>query len=157
MFRSRSAFRYSYFLLALAGFFLFHPPSAVRASIFGTVRGIVHDVQHHPIQGARVELRAKQSDWQRSATTDADGGFQIDAVPAGEYTLHISRQSFRDLDQAILVAADTAPLRHFPLDLASVAQRVEVQADADRIDPSSSGSTSTVTHAEIQELPGASR
>src|SRR5215475_10431149 len=157
MFRSRSAFRYSFFFLALAVFFLLHPLAAVKASIFGTVRGIVHDVQHHPIQGARVELRARQSDWQRTATTDADGGFQIDAVPAGEYTIHISRESFRDLDQAILVAADTAPLRHFPLDLASVAQRVEVQADVDRIDPTASDSIATVTRTEIQELPGASR
>src|SRR5215475_15619661 len=145
MFRSRSAFRYSFFFLALAVFFLLHPLSAVKASIFGTVRGIIHDVQHHPIQGAKVELRAKQSDWQRTAVTDADGSFQLDAVPAGEYTIHISRESFRDLDQVILVAADTAPLRHFPLELASVVQKVEVQADVDRIDPSSSASTASIT------------
>src|SRR5262245_41277078 len=98
MFRSRFAFRYSYFFLALAAFFLFHLSQIVLRSIFGTVRGIVHDVQHHPIQGAKVDLRAKQSDWQRTAMTDADGSFQIDAVPAGEYTIRISHESFRDLD-----------------------------------------------------------
>jgi outer membrane receptor protein involved in Fe transport len=137
--------------------FLCFPFAAVYASIFGTVRGIVHDVQHHPIQGARIELRAKQSDWQRSAITDAEGSFQIDAVPAGEYTLHISRESFRDFEQVIVVAADTAPLRHFPLELAGVSQQIEVQADADRVDPTSSSSSATVTRTEIAELPGASR
>jgi len=157
MFCSHSAFRCSYFFFALIAFLLLHPLSAVRASIFGTVRGIVHDIQHHPIQGAQVQLRAKQADWQRTATTDADGSFQLDAVPAGEYTIYISRESFRDFEQVIVVAADSAPLRHFPLELASVVQKVEVQADVDRIDPTASNSSATVTRSEIQELPGASR
>src|SRR5215813_2566083 len=133
------------------------PFAAAYASIFGTVRGIVHDVQHHPIQGAQVQLHAKQSDWQRSAVTDAEGSFQLDAVPAGEYTVHISRESFRDFEQVIVVAADSAPLRHFPLELASVVQKVEVQADVDRIDPTASNSSATVTRSEIQDLPGATR
>jgi hypothetical protein len=127
------------------------------AGNFGTVRGIVHDVQHRPIPGAQVELRATQSDWHRSAVTDADGGFQIDSVPPGEYTLHISQESFRESVQTILVAADSAPLRHFPLELATVNQKVEVQADPDRVDPASSMSSATVTRSDIQELPGASR
>src|SRR5262249_15994749 len=123
MFRSRLAFRYSYFLLVLVGFFLFRPLPAVRASIFGTVRGIVHDAQHRPSEGARVELRAAQSDWKRSAVTDGEGSFQMDAIPAGNYTLHISHDGFRDFEQELTVAADTAPLRHFPLEIASVSQK----------------------------------
>src|SRR2546422_5646129 len=58
--------------------------SAVLASIFGTVRGIVHDSQHHPIGNARVTLHARASDWQKEAITDDEGRFQIDAVPAGD-------------------------------------------------------------------------
>src|SRR5215471_479069 len=127
------------------------------AGNFGTVRGIVHDAQHRPIPGAQVELRVTQSDSHRSAVTDADGGFQIDSVPPGEYTLRISQESFRESAQTILVAADSAPLRHFPLELATVSQKVEVQADPDRVDPASSMSSDTVTRSDIQELPGASR
>src|SRR3989449_9598504 len=57
--------------------------SAVLASIFGTVRGIVHDSQHHPIGNARVTLHARASDWQKEAITDDEGRFQIDAVQIG--------------------------------------------------------------------------
>ncbi len=32
---------------------------AASATIFGSVRGIVHDPQHRPVQGAMVMLRAK--------------------------------------------------------------------------------------------------
>jgi hypothetical protein len=129
----------------------------VRAGIFGTVRGIVHDAQHRPIQGAHVDLRAKLSDWKRSAVTDGEGNFEIDAVPAGDYTLHISHEGFRDSEVELAVAADTAPVRHFPLEVASANQRIEVQAEADQIDPTSSTSSATVTRSEIAELPGASR
>src|SRR5690242_7828526 len=60
------------------------------AGIFATVRGIVHDAQHRPIAGAHLSLLAKQSDWKRETTSDDEGKFQIDAVPAGAYTLRIS-------------------------------------------------------------------
>ena len=36
------------------------------ATIFGSVRGIVHDPQHRPIQGAMVMLRSKSSEWTKS-------------------------------------------------------------------------------------------
>jgi len=155
MVRSRSAFQFLFFAIFVLLVFCSSPDAF--ASIFGTVRGIVHDAQHRPIQGAQIELRAKQSDWQRSAVSDAEGSFQIDAVPAGNYTLRISHEGFRNSEIGLVVAADTAPLRHFPLELASVAQKVEVKADVDRIDPTSSSSTATVTRTEIQDAPGASR
>jgi len=140
-------------LLAL----IYFPFVKARAGIFGTVRGIVHDVQHRPIQGAQIELHAKQTDWKRSAVTDGEGSFQIDAVPAGDYTLRISRDGFRDSELKLVVAADTAPVRHFPLELASVNQKIEVHSEADTIDPTSSTSSATVTRSEIAELPGATR
>ena len=152
----RRRFKFFFALLFVFGILVLLSTN-VLASIFGTVHGIVHDVQHRPIPDAHIELRATQSDWQRSTVSGADGSFQIDAVPAGEYTIRISQDSFRDFAQIILVVADSAPLRHFPLELATVSQRVEVQAEADLIDPTSSTSSATVNRTEIRELPGASR
>ena len=36
------------------------------ATIFGSVRGVVHDPQHRPIPGAQVTLKAQNSDWTQS-------------------------------------------------------------------------------------------
>src|SRR5215468_1771210 len=93
---------------------------AANAGIFGTVRGIVHDAQHRPISGAHLLLQAKQSDWKREATADDSGEFQMDAVPAGNYTMRIARDGFRDYVGDLVVVADSAPLRHFPLEIAGV-------------------------------------
>src|SRR6266436_2690608 len=104
------------------------------AGIFGTVRGIVHDAQHRPIENATVVLQAKQSDWKKEAATDGEGRFQMDAVPASLYTIHIVRDGFRDVKSDLTVLPDSAPLLHFPMELAPVHQSVEVSDSAQPVD-----------------------
>lgn len=133
-----------------------YPPQAL-AGIFGAVRGIVHDVQHHPIENAGVLLQAKSSNWRKTATTDNEGRFQIDAVPAGEYSIHIARESFRDFDASLTVVSDTAPLLHFPMELASLSQQVEVKENVQSVETTSSTTSVTITRDTIQDTPGASR
>ncbi len=127
------------------------------AGIFGTVRGIVHDAQHRPINSANVSLQSRTSDWNREALTDNEGKFQFDAVPAGDYTIRISHDGFRDSQADLAVAADSAPLRHFPLELASVTEKVEVTENAQTVDTTSSSSQATLTRETIDSTPGATR
>jgi outer membrane receptor protein involved in Fe transport len=127
------------------------------ATVFGTVRGIVHDSMHRPIEGAKITLHARQSDWSREATTDADGQFLIDAVPAGEYTVHLERAGFLSVDQAIIVATGSAPVLHFPMQLEGVKQEITVEGAHDVINPEASSAPALVTSAQIERTPGASR
>ncbi len=135
--------------------FLLLPDAA--AGIFGTVRGIVHDAQHRPIENARVVVHARAADWQKEAITDAEGRFQMDAVPAGEYTIRITRDAFRDFEGALNVSADAAPLLHFPLEVAGRTERVEVSGIANQVDASSSTTQETLSRQTIEETPGAAR
>ena len=41
------------------------------ATIVGNLRGIVHDPQHRPIEGARVTIHSRTSDWSRAAQSNA--------------------------------------------------------------------------------------
>jgi len=128
-----------------------------NAGIFGTVRGIVHDMQHRPIAGAHLLLQAKQSNWMRQAVTDGNGEFQMDAVPAGNYTVRISHDGFREYAADLAVVADSAPLRHFPLEVAGVSERVEVSESAQMLDTTSSSSAVTLSRQSISDTPGATR
>ena len=65
------------------------------ATIFGNVRGIVHDPQHRPIPKAQVALRAVGSAWWQSARTNSNGEFEFSAVPAGDYRVSVSAKGFR--------------------------------------------------------------
>ena len=91
-------------------------PSAF-ATIFATVKGVVHDPQHRPVAGAVVTVKARQADWEQSATTDTDGAFQIAAVPVGDYLVTVALAGFNTVEQAVTVVSDTAPLLHVQLEL----------------------------------------
>jgi len=134
--------------------FLFAATGAL-AAIFGSVRGIVHDPQHRPVENILVILKARNSEFTQTAETDADGQFHFDALPLGEYTVSISDATFVTEPQNITVLSGTAPILHLELRLPSQRQEVMVSADA--------GQTETVTPSslvdrlQIQETPGASR
>ncbi|HUK30229.1 MAG TPA: TonB-dependent receptor [Candidatus Acidoferrum sp.] len=127
---------------------------ASRATIFGTVRGIVHDPQHRPIAGAAVTLKAKLSDWQQMQNTNNDGEFEFSAVPIGDYTVTVRHDSFKDQTQEVVVKSGTVPVAHFMLELAGTTQTVTVTGEpvvalADSVTP-----TSTLNREEIQATPG---
>src|SRR5258708_2737119 len=125
------------------------------ATVFGTVRGIVHDPQHRPVSGIQVVLKAKTSEFTLDARTDDAGQFHFDAVPIGEYTVAIADANFVADQQSISVLSGTAPILHFELRLPAQNETVVVSADA--------AQTETVTPAtlvdrlQIQETPGAAR
>ncbi len=127
------------------------------ATIFGTVRGIVHDPQHHPVQGAELLLRAEGSDWTRGARTNDDGEFEFMAVAVGQYHLTASHPGFEPAEQQISVRSGSAPVIHFALVLAEVRQTVEVSAEAELVSPDSSTTESIVDRRQIERLPGADR
>jgi outer membrane receptor for ferrienterochelin and colicin len=127
------------------------------ATIFSTVKGVVHDPQHRPVAGAAVTVKARQADWTHTTTTDADGAFQIAAVPVGEYTLTVAFQGFNTVEQAITVVSDTALVLHLQLELAGVREAVTVSASAIDIHPDSVTPTTLVSRQDIQNTPGADR
>ena len=100
------------------------------ATIFGTVRGIVHDPQHRPIADATVTLKAKTSDYRQTAQTDIEGGFHFDAVPLGEYSVTVSQGGFATQEHSVTVLSGTAPVLHFELRLPTQAQSITVSANS---------------------------
>jgi len=125
------------------------------ATVFGTVRGIVHDPQHRPVSGIRVVLKAKTSEFTLDARTDDAGQFHFDAVPIGEYTVAIAHANFVADQRSISVLSGTAPVLHFELHLPSQNETVVVSADAAQTETVTP--TSLVDRLQIQETPGAAR
>ena len=131
--------------------------SPAIATIFGTVRGIVHDPQHRPIAGSTVTLTAAGSTFTKSAQTDAEGNFQFDAVPLGKYRVTVTQAGFVTQEQSITVLSGAAPILHFELRLPAQAQSVTVSADSAPAQTQSVTPTEVVSREEIQQAPGATR
>jgi hypothetical protein len=140
--------------LTAAVFFL---STMAFGTIFGSVRGIVHDPQHRPIQGVHVTLKAQNSDWTQSQDSSDQGEFEFTSVPIGNYTVTVSLPSFQQAQQSVIVQSDTSPVLHFRLAVASVKETVAVSETAVEATTESVTPTTMVSRIDIQETPGADR
>ena len=128
-----------------------------HADVFGTVRGIVHDPQHRPVPNATVKLKAKTSDRSQSASTDANGEFQINAVPLGDYSVLVSAAGFADATQDVTVISGSVAVTHVQLRIASEKQTVTVKGAPEVAPTDTATPTTLVNRADIARTPGADR
>jgi Carboxypeptidase regulatory-like domain/TonB dependent receptor-like, beta-barrel/TonB-dependent Receptor Plug Domain len=130
----------------------------MRATVFGTVRGVVHDPLHRPVAGATVRLKSATSDWSQTAQSDQDGGFSFLAVPVGDYVATVTKAGFADVRQVVTVVSDSSPILHFQLTVAPVSEKVTVSAAQETVaNVDSVTPTTMVARADIAQTPGADR
>jgi outer membrane receptor protein involved in Fe transport len=133
-------------------FFVF---AFLSAQTLGSVRGIVHDPQHRPLENAKVTLRDERGTWSKTAQSDSNGEFTITDVPEGEAVLSVTAEGFATLEQQVSVLPDKTPVLHLQLELAGVKAAVEVSGALSRLNTQSSTVQTGVTPQEIAQTPGA--
>jgi outer membrane cobalamin receptor len=127
------------------------------ASILGSVRGIVHDPQHRPMENAMVMLRSKTSDWSASANTDAAGQFIFNGVSLGEYTVTVAAPTFNQAAQNVLVSSGTQPVLHFSLSVATNRETVNVSGAPEAAPTDTATPITLVSRLDVEHTPGAAR
>ncbi len=128
---------------------------ASEATAAGNLRGIVHDPQHRPVENASVAIECPDLPWSRTAQTNADGDFQINDIPENRCSITVSATGFSPVRQPIAADATKSPVLHFQLELAGIAQSLEVSGAASRLSTQSSTVGTAVSPREIQQTPGA--
>ena len=141
--------------LAVLRLLLMTIATAAFANDYGAVRGVVHDPQHRPIQNAMVMLKGKSSEWAKSATTDANGDFQLNAVPLGEYSVSVASKGFAQISQDVIVISGTVPVIHFQLQVASANEKVTVSGSPAVVGTDSFTPTTLISRLDIERTPGA--
>src|SRR6266853_5468487 len=127
------------------------------ASVFGTVKAIVHDPQHRPVQGAQVEVQSRTSAFKTSGTTNEEGMALLSNVPVGEYDVKIVSPGFSAAQQSVTVTSGNVQEMHFALALAQHQETVEVSGEPPLVNPSSSTPQALVSRSDIAQTPGADR
>jgi len=141
----------------LFAFLILLSSSIAHATIFGQLRGIIHDPEHRPIAGARITLRAGHSDLTFSVLTNNDGAFEITSIPLGDYIVTIANPGFENLQQTITVNGDSTLTRHFQLTLATVNQSATVETTSNATNVDSVTPNTLVDRVDIARTPGADR
>ncbi len=127
------------------------------ATIFGTIRGLVHDPQHRPVQGAEITVHALGSDWTQTITSNERGEFQLDVVPLGAYQVSASAPGFAAPPQNVVLTSGSVANLHFQFAVAAPTMSITVSAAAEEVNPESATPTSTISHQQIAVTPGAER
>jgi len=141
--------------LLIAALILFSAASAF-ATIFGSVRGIIHDPQHRPVEGAMVMIHARASDWSATVNADANGEFTFTAVPLGEYSVSVAAPGFAQTQQNVIVIAASQPVLHFALNIAGGKETITVSAAAAETAATDTATpTTVVSRLDIAHTPGA--
>lgn len=130
---------------------------AVSASVVNSVRGVIHDPQHRPVQGAMVMIKAKNSDWAATVNSDAGGNFTFSAVPLGEYTVTVAGVGFEQAQQDVTVISGSAPILHFALNVAGAKETVTVSDSAEEVPTDTATPTTIVSRLDVARTPGATR
>ena len=130
-------------------------PVAIWAAAFGTLRGVVHDADHRPVQGAEVVVKSSSSDYARTLTVDTDGGFEATALPVGAYLVTVRKDGFAPAEQEAVIASGSAPVLHFQLTIGTRNDAVAVNEGALTVNPEQMTPSTMVSRGEIAMTPGA--
>jgi hypothetical protein len=128
-----------------------------RATVFSTLRGIVHDTQHRPIPGASVNLHSLNSAFALHANTNAQGAFSIPDVPIGAYRLDVAASGFSSVSQTITLVSGSSPILHIPLAVAASSETVVVSANQAAVASSTVTPSTLISREQIETTPGADR
>lgn len=139
----------------LLSLFLLFCAFVSQATVFGNIRGIVHDPQHRPIVGASVQLKSATSGYSLSTTTDSNGEFSFPAVPFGDYTVTANAEGFSQLQEPITLESGTSPVLHFMLSIPTLSEKTVVTADEAASTVQTVTPTTLVDRQSIQQTPGA--
>jgi hypothetical protein len=115
----------------------------------GTISGTVSDSVGQSIEGAEVLVEDNGS----FATTDSDGFYTIEDVPAGEHTVVASAESYQPASEEITVVEDDIVEVHFTLE-AIPSGAISGSLISDEGDPIA-GATVTVAETDLSDTTDA--
>jgi hypothetical protein len=116
--------------------------------------GTVLDPQNLAVKDARITVQNLANGAQRTATTDANGRYEIVGLPPGRYSMTVESGGFATLSNPSLTLTLGATAEYSPqLQLKTSSQTVNVEGSPDVVDTSKTDVSSTITSLQIDNLP----
>ena len=144
--------RHSLLLFAALSFLML--PVAHAQSATASMFGVVRDTTGASVAGATVTATETQTGLERTAQSDATGGYLFTNLPVGQYQLRVTASGFRAFVQKGIPLDVSANARvDAKLSLGELTQTVEVTGQAIGVDTRSATVGELVDRARVEELP----
>lgn len=148
--------KYTSLLLSVLSLFValhFLAGPAVAQTTTATIEGTVRDAQGSAVAGAQVSAKSETVGVERNTTTDEHGFYRTTALPAGTYTISVSHSGFSPQTRQVELTLNRTLTLDVQLEVGAVTERVDITAESQVLDPTTSATGTTVTPRQIQDLP----
>src|SRR6266498_420742 len=128
--------------------------SAWSQQITGNIRGTISDPTGAVVQNATVTARQVETGLSRNAISDSAGSFVILELPVGHYQLEVAAKGFRKyLQEGIALNVNETASVPIHLSVGPEGEKIQVEADANLIQPTVTSLGQAVLEREIVDLP----
>jgi hypothetical protein len=140
---------------ALLGALLIATPLALLAQQYsGTITGTVTDAQGAAVAGAQVTVTNPATNATYTATTSDQGVYAVAQLPVGIYRVQVKQGSFKEtVVNDVEVHGSSSTVVNAKLQLGSVSETVEVQANAVEVQTVTASVGETIDGTQVRELP----
>ena len=127
---------------------------AFSQQITGNIRGNISDPTGAIVQNATVTATQTETGLSRTAASDNAGNFVILELPVGHYRIEVSAKGFRQyLREGVMLDVNETASIPVRLAVGGDGEKVEVEADAELIQPTVTSLGQVVNEKDIVDLP----
>ncbi|MGA8142431.1 MAG: TonB-dependent receptor [Candidatus Acidiferrales bacterium] len=146
--------KFAFLALLLAGLVLSLSSQAEAQVNTVNLSGTVLDPQGLAVKDASISLKNTANGAERSATSDANGRYEIIGIPPGNYSLTVEARGFATLkDESVKLALGTTPEYNPQLQLKTSNETISVVAAPDLVETNKTDVSTTISQTQIDNLP----
>jgi len=135
-----------------------HEARAQSESGSAAIEGVVHDANGAAIAGAAISVRNAETGLGRTATSGANGDYNVPVLPVGRYTVKVEAKGFGPAERTeVALQVGQATTVDFILKPAALNEEVTVTPDPEVLDREENAAGSTITNRSVQDLPARGR
>lgn len=127
--------------------------SAQQAVNYASLGGRVTDPSGAVVEGADVSVRQLDTNISATQKTDHDGRFRFPYLKVGNYAVSVRHQGFEEATRPVTLTVGADFDLPFALIVGQMATKVQVSADAPLIEAARTQIASTISQAEVHNLP----
>jgi outer membrane receptor protein involved in Fe transport len=127
--------------------------SAQQSVDYASVSGRVTDPSGAVLQGAQVAVRQTETNVTTTAVTDKEGRFRFPYLKVGPHEIKVQYQGFAEAAKLLSLGVGAAYELPIQLHVAAASEDVTVTAEATVLEAARSQIASTVSQAEVENLP----
>lgn len=121
---------------------------------FGQISGLIRDTSGSVVAGATITVLNPQTNFQRAATSNSDGNYNVPDLPPGVYNVRAEAQGFQiEVRNSIELQVQQTARVDFSLNVGAVNESIEVQASTPLLDTENASIGTVIEQQSITDLP----